>query len=98
MWGLAPRPGMGPESPALGAWSLSYWTTREFPAPVPLGPGSVTPDPITDRTYGLISIYLSEYFEDGVDNREPTPIALVQIEINIEWLAYCVWASMVAQW
>ena len=33
-----------------------------------------------------------------MDNREPTPIALVQIEINIEWLAYCVWASMVAQW
>ena len=89
---------MGPESPALGAWSLSYWNTREVPAPVPLGPGSVTPDPITDRTYGLISIYLSEYFEDGVDNREPTPIALVQIEINIEWLAYCVWASPVAQW
>ena len=88
---------MGPESPALGAWSLSHRTTREVPALIPLCPGLVTPDPITDRSYEFISVYLSEYFGDGVDNRESAPIALVQIEINIEWLACCVGAFPVAQ-
>ena len=29
LWGLAPWPGIEPRSPALGAWSLSQWTTRE---------------------------------------------------------------------
>ena len=27
-----PDPGFNPPSPALGAWSLSPWTTREVPA------------------------------------------------------------------
>ena len=31
MWDLVPRPGIEPGSPALGAWSLSHWTTREVP-------------------------------------------------------------------
>ena len=30
-WDLAPWPGIKPRSPALGAWSLSHWTTREVP-------------------------------------------------------------------
>ena len=88
MWGLAPWPGMGPESTVLGAWSISHRTTRDIPAPIPLWPGLVTPDPITDTSYGVISIYLSKYFGDGVDNRESALIALVQTEINIEWLVY----------
>ena len=29
MWDLVPWPGIKPRPPALGAWSLSYWTTRE---------------------------------------------------------------------
>ena len=29
MWDLVPWPGIEPESPALGAWSLSHRTTRE---------------------------------------------------------------------
>ena len=29
MWDLVPRPGIKPGPPALGAWSLSHWTTRE---------------------------------------------------------------------
>ena len=29
MWDLVPQPGIEPRSPALGAWSLSHWTTRE---------------------------------------------------------------------
>ena len=29
MWGLVPWSGVKPEPPALGAWSLSHWTTRE---------------------------------------------------------------------
>ena len=29
MWDLVPWPGMKPRPPALGAWSLSHWTTRE---------------------------------------------------------------------
>ena len=31
MWDLVPWPGIEPESPALGAWSLSHRTTREVP-------------------------------------------------------------------
>ena len=31
MWDLVPWPGIEPGSPALGAWSLSHWTTREVP-------------------------------------------------------------------
>ena len=29
MWDLVPWPGIEPEPPALGVWSLSHWTTRE---------------------------------------------------------------------
>ena len=29
MWDLVPRPGIEPGPPALGAWSLTHWTTRE---------------------------------------------------------------------
>ena len=32
MWDLVPRPGIKPGPPALGARSLSHWTTREVPA------------------------------------------------------------------
>ena len=31
MWVLMPQPGVEPELPALGAQSLSHWTTREVP-------------------------------------------------------------------
>ena len=31
MWDLVPWPGIEPGSPALGAWSLSHWTTRKVP-------------------------------------------------------------------
>ena len=31
MWDLVPRPGMEPGHPALGAWSLTHWATREVP-------------------------------------------------------------------
>ena len=31
MWDLVPQPGMEPGPPALGAQSLSLWTTREVP-------------------------------------------------------------------
>ena len=30
MWGLVPGPGIEPGRPALGVWSLTHWTTREF--------------------------------------------------------------------
>ena len=29
MWDPVPQPGIKPRAPALGAWSLSHWTTRE---------------------------------------------------------------------
>ena len=29
-WDLVPRPGIKPQPPALGAWNLSHWTTREY--------------------------------------------------------------------
>ena len=32
MWDLVPSPGMEPRPPALGARSLSNWTTKEIPA------------------------------------------------------------------
>ena len=32
MWDLVPQPGIKPGPPALGAESLSHWTTREVPA------------------------------------------------------------------
>ena len=31
MWDLVPWPEIEPGPPALGAWSLSHWTTREVP-------------------------------------------------------------------
>ena len=31
MWDLVPQPGIEPRIPALGAWSLSHWTTSEVP-------------------------------------------------------------------
>ena len=31
MWDLVSQPGIKPRPPALGAWSLSHWTTREVP-------------------------------------------------------------------
>ena len=31
---LVPWPGIKPMSPALGAWSLNHWTTRDVPSPV----------------------------------------------------------------
>ena len=31
IWDLVPWPGLEPGFPALGAWSLSHWTTREVP-------------------------------------------------------------------
>ena len=31
MWDLVPWPGVASRPPALGAWSLSHWTTREVP-------------------------------------------------------------------
>ena len=31
LWDLAPRPGIEPGPPALGAQGLSHWTTRELP-------------------------------------------------------------------
>ena len=31
MWDLVPWPGIKAGPPALGAWSLSHWTTREVP-------------------------------------------------------------------
>ena len=31
MWDVVPWPGMGPRPPALGAWRLSHWATREAP-------------------------------------------------------------------
>ena len=33
MWDLVPQLGIEPGPPALGAWSLSHWTTREGPLP-----------------------------------------------------------------
>ena len=32
MWDLLPCPGIEPWPPALGAWNLSHWTTREVPS------------------------------------------------------------------
>ena len=31
MWDLVPWPGIKPGPPALGAWSLTHWTSREAP-------------------------------------------------------------------
>ena len=31
MWDLVPLPGAESQPPALGAWSLSHWATREVP-------------------------------------------------------------------
>ena len=32
MQDLVPRPGIEPGAPALGAWCLTHWTTREVPS------------------------------------------------------------------
>ena len=29
MWEIVPRPGIGPANPAVKAWILNHWTTRE---------------------------------------------------------------------
>ena len=33
MWDLVPWPGIQPETPSLGTWSLSHWTTTEVFSP-----------------------------------------------------------------
>ena len=33
MWDFVSRPGMEPVPPALEAWNLNHWTTREIPTP-----------------------------------------------------------------
>ena len=35
VWDIVPWPGIKPGPPALGAWSLSHWTTREVPVDEP---------------------------------------------------------------
>ena len=68
MWDLVPWPGIEPGSPALGAWSISHWTTREVPYPYFLRlhlPDSATiiltqADPLTwmlATTFRLFSLY-----------------------------------------
>ena len=39
MWDLVPQSGVEPRPPALEAWSLTHWTTREVPEPASLGFG-----------------------------------------------------------
>ena len=34
MWDLVPWPGVEPQSPVLGVWSLSHWATREVPGQI----------------------------------------------------------------
>ena len=33
-WTIVPWPGIGPMSPALGAWSLNHWATKEVPGSI----------------------------------------------------------------
>ena len=48
MWDLVPCPGIKPRSPALGAQSLSHWTTRKVP-PLRVNPYSyLHPQATTD--------------------------------------------------
>ena len=49
MWDRVPQLRIEPRTPALGARSLSHWTTREVPETVsfmtlPSGPPTVEPD------------------------------------------------------
>ena len=48
LWDLVPSPGIEPKLPALGARSLSYWTTREVPPSTSLSacPPAVLDEPI----------------------------------------------------
>ena len=41
MWDLVPGPGIEPGPPAVGARSLTRWTTREVPANAPLVGGCI---------------------------------------------------------
>ena len=63
VWDLVPQPGIEPGAPALGAWSLSYWTTREVPptlycsnptSEIPLTHGSLKSNNFIDPIIPLI--------------------------------------------
>ena len=52
MWDLVPQPGIKPGPPALGAWSLTHWTTREVPLLGSLNPG------LKDSKAGTSDVFL----------------------------------------
>ena len=54
MWGLVPWPGVEPEPPALGAWGLGHWTTREVPLS-PFNSLSCLPPPFLSSLVKCIS-------------------------------------------
>ena len=54
MWDLAPCPGIEPGPPALGAWGLGHWTTREVPLS-PFNSLSWLPLPFTSSLVRCIS-------------------------------------------
>ena len=64
MWDLAPRPWVQSEPPALGAQSLSHWTTREVPQSSPfIGFLSLSDLGTVDSSYlRSFSVFSDTYF------------------------------------
>ena len=59
MWDLVPWPGMEPRPPALGAWGLSHWTTKEVPRrnnSVNTFPGLPSPSAIERYSLRLLQV------------------------------------------
>ena len=59
MWDLVPWPGLEPEPLALGAQSLSHWTTSEVPLVFPSN---------VNLPLGWIKVVFKYYFDDTIQS------------------------------
>lgn len=91
MWDLFPWLGMEPKSPALGAWILSYWTTRE----VPIRPFFTAYDFVCILTLDHFSFRTSEW--SGVPGEAPVIVFFFSpLNFSHPWMG-CNTASVYVQ-
>ena len=55
MWDPVPQSGIKSRPPALGAWSLSHWTTSEVSESEDLNPSSMAAEPLLPASWLLFS-------------------------------------------
>ena len=83
MWDFVSRPGMEPVPPALEAWNLNHWTTREIPN-LQLHSFNFTVDSIKFSTEMIMSLVNKDSFiaqkKKKKERYDFTPIGIVIIK------------------